>query len=71
MDGARPGGRQANTDLAGQLSMTTGHEGGFFFMAHLNEMDFLFRPAKRADNAVDPVARIPVDPFDTPFAKSR
>jgi hypothetical protein len=38
VDGARAGGRQAHADLAGELGVRAGHEGGQFLVARLHEL---------------------------------
>jgi hypothetical protein len=63
----RTGSRQADTHLARKLRMGAGHEGGHFFMAHLNEFYVIFRPIEGTQKAVDPITWISVDTSDTPI----
>ena len=70
MNRAGPGGCQAHADLAGELRMRTGHEGGHFFMANLHELRLVIRAFEGAHDAVDAVARKSVDSVDAPVQKT-
>ncbi len=67
MDRAGAGGRQAHTGLAGELGVGAGHERGHLLVANLDELRPVAVVPERADDAVDPVARIAVDPLDAPI----
>ncbi len=56
MNAARPGSRNAGAESAGVLGISTGHERGGFFVAHVNEANFFFLLAQRFHDAVDAVA---------------
>jgi hypothetical protein len=66
VDGPGPRGRQADSDLAGELRVGAGGEGGELLVAHLDEVDELLVAVERAEQAVDAVARIAVDAPDAP-----
>jgi hypothetical protein len=66
MDRARPGGREADAELAGELRVRAGHERRLLLVPHLHEIDLLLVPVDRGDDAVDAVARIAVDAFHAP-----
>jgi hypothetical protein len=70
VNGARARRGKAHADLARELRMTTGHEGGELFMTGLHEGHPVGRAVERAQNAVDAVARISVDARDTPLGKA-
>jgi len=66
---ARPAGRKADAEFAGEFGMRRGHECGHLFVPHLDEFDsgaVLLRPLERAEHAVDAVAGIAVDSADAP-----
>ena len=73
MNAARTRGRQANAELAGELRISAGHEGGGFFVAHLNEADLVLVRAQRLHDSVDAIAGKPENdfhaPVDQPFDK--
>ena len=65
MDRARAGGGEAHADLARPFRVRAGHERRHLFVAHLDELDPVREFLQCADDRVDPVARIPVDPAHT------
>lgn len=67
---ARSGGRQADADFAGKFRVRACHESGHFLVAHLNVIRSVTRAVDRANDPVNPVARITVDAFDTPLGYS-
>ena len=56
---------EADADLAGEFRMGDGHERGHFFVPRLDEVDSSVA-LKRADDAVDAIARVAEDPLDAP-----
>ena len=68
----RPGprGRHADADLAGQLGVRAGGEGGDLLVARLHELDLLTVLVKAPQNAVDAIAGIAVDPAHPMLVKS-
>jgi hypothetical protein len=67
MDRARPGGRHADPRPAGELGMRAGHERRDLLVRHLDELEAVLGAAQGAEDAVDPIARIAVDPPDAPL----
>lgn len=67
MDGAGTGGRQADPGLPGELGVGAGHERRGFFVAGLDELQRLTGAAEGADQAVDTVSGVAVDPSDPPL----
>ena len=67
--GARPAGRQTDAEFAGELGVGNGHEGRHLLMPNLNEFD-LVGPLQGSDHAVDAVARISVDPANSPVVQA-
>jgi hypothetical protein len=65
VDGAGTAGRKTDPDFAGELGVGHGHEGRHLFVSNLYEFN-LVSPLEGSDHAVDAVARISVDPADTP-----
>ena len=70
MRGAGARGRQAHAQLAGELRMRRGHEGGHFLVAHLNEFEFVLHLVEGADKTIDAVSGIAEDPAHAPFVKA-
>jgi len=66
MNPARPGGRQANTELAGILRVCARHERCRLFVPHLDEANAIASLAQRFHNAVDAVPRKPEDDVHSP-----
>src|SRR6185437_12054950 len=54
-------------DLAGELGVGAGHEGGHLLMPHLHEVELVAGPVERADQAADAVAGVAEDPLDPPL----
>ena len=69
MDGARPGGRQAHADLAGEPGVAAGHEGCFLLVADLHEVERVLHAAQRRQQAVDAIARIAEQAAHAPLAE--
>jgi hypothetical protein len=65
----RAAGRQADTDLSGELGMCDSHEGCHLFVPDLDELD-LAGTLKGSNHAVDSVAGISVDPPDAPCVQA-
>src|SRR5690606_40127722 len=53
MNAARSGGGEADSQLARELGIATGHEGGRFLMAHLDEADLLLLQPQGFNDSVD------------------
>ncbi len=70
MDRARARGRQADADLAGVLRVPAGHERGHLLVARLDELRVAVGAVERAQERVDPVARVAVDAVDAPLAEA-
>jgi hypothetical protein len=70
MDGARTRRRQTHPDLSCELRMCAGHERGELFVPRLDERQPIRGAAERAHDAVDAIARIPIDAADTPGVKA-
>jgi hypothetical protein len=71
MDRAGAGRGEADARLARELRVGARHEGRHLLVPHLDELEPLAgRSPEREDDAVDPVAGIPVDPLDTPLTES-
>src|SRR5207302_10308324 len=70
VDRARTGGRHAASDLPGELRVPAGHEGGYLLVACLDEVELVLRAVERAEEGVDPVAGIAVDPLDAPLPEA-
>jgi hypothetical protein len=63
-------GCDAEADAARELRVGAGHEPGHLLVTHLDEIERILHPRKRADKAADTVPRITVDPFCAPTFKS-
>jgi hypothetical protein len=61
-------GRETDSDFASELGMGHGHEGGHFLVSNLDKFD-LVGPLQGADNAIDAVAWISIDPTNTQACK--
>ena len=70
MDRARPGGRVAEPDLAGELGMGRGHERGHLFVADLDIIHEVLGLLERDVQPADAVAGIAVDPLQPPFVEA-
>ena len=57
VDRARPGGRQADADVAAELGVRARHEGGELLVGGLDELDLLAVLVEAAEDPVDAVAR--------------
>src|SRR5687767_391284 len=59
----RPGARcgEADSDLASELGVPGRHKRRLLFMPDLHELEAIQSPVERTQNAVDAVARIPID----------
>jgi hypothetical protein len=63
--GARGG--KTNPEVAGELSMATGHKRGHLLVAHLDELQPALGPPDGAHNAIDTVAGVSINPRNTPL----
>src|SRR5437764_15224648 len=70
MDRARAGGGEANADLTGEFGMGTSHERRHLFVPHLYVLDGVTRAIDRADDTVNSIARITVNPLQPPLGDS-
>ena len=70
VDRAGPGGRHAHADLAGELGVRGGGEGGELLVAGLDELDLVADLVEGEVQPVGPVARIAVDAPDAPLAQA-
>ncbi len=70
VDRAGPGGRHADADLAGQLGVRAGGEGGDLLMARLDELDLVAMLVEATEDPVDAIPRIAVDPAHPVLVKS-
>src|SRR5207253_9760544 len=70
VDRAGAGGREADADVAGPLRVAARHEGCHLLVPHLDEVGVALRAVERADDGVDPVARVTVDPVDAPLGQA-
>jgi hypothetical protein len=66
VDRARPRGRHADADLAGELRVRARHERGELLVADLDEAELVRCAVERTEEAVDAVAGIPVDRAHAP-----
>ena len=62
VDRARPRGGEADADLARPLRVRARHERGHLLVPGLDELDPVTEAFERADDRVDPVARVAIDP---------
>ena len=69
VDGARPGGGEADADVASELGVAARHEGGELLVGGLDELDAV-NLVEAAEDAVDPVAGIAVDALDAVVGKA-
>ena len=69
VDRAGTGGGDADADLAGELRVPARHERGHLLVARLDELGIAVSAVERAEEGVDPVARIAVDAPDAPLAQ--
>ena len=67
MDRARPGGREADPEFAGEFGVRAGHERGQLLMPRLDELDLVAGPGERPDQAVDAVAGVAENPLAHPI----
>src|SRR5438105_4540952 len=70
MDRSGPGRGQADADLARPLGVRAGHEGGLLLVPYLDEVELVPVAVEGADDRVDPVPGITVDPFDAVLGES-
>lgn len=68
--GTRSGGGDAHPQLAGELGVRRGHEGGHLLVASLDELDLLPGAAQRAEYPVDAIPRIAIDAPYSPLVKA-
>ncbi len=64
--GPGTGGRHADSQLAGELGVRRGHEGGHLFVPRLDELDLALGPVQGPQHAVDAVAGVAVDSAHPP-----
>ena len=70
VDRPRAGGCHADADLVRELRVAARHERGHLLVARLDELGVGLRPVERAEEPVDPVARVAVDAVDAPLAET-
>ncbi len=70
VDGTRAGSRQADADLPGEFRVRARHERRHLLVADLDEIELVAGAVQRPEDAVDAVARVPVDPLDAPFTEA-
>ncbi len=70
MDRPWTGGRIAKPDLAGELGMGGGHEGGHFLVPHLDVVHEVLGSLQRDVEAADAVAGIAVHTAQPPFIQA-
>jgi hypothetical protein len=66
VDRSRAGGGDADADLAGELRVAAGHEGGHLLVAYLDELRVPVGAVERAQEAVDPVTGVAEHAVDAP-----
>ena len=69
VDRARAGGGYADADFAGELRVAAGHEGSHLLVADLDELWVAARAVEGAEEGVDAVAGVAVDPVDAPLGQ--
>ena len=69
VDRARAGGSETDADLAGELRVCAGHERRHLLVPDLDELEAV-DAFECADDAVDAVARVAVDPLDAPLREA-
>ena len=69
MDRARPGGGEADTDLAGELGVSARHQRSHLLVAHLDQLGVAVCAVEGADDRVDAVAWIAEDAVNAPCAE--
>src|SRR5687767_500533 len=67
MDCARPRRGETDTQASGEFGITTGHERGSLFMAHLNKLDLLLAGAESFHIAINAIPRHSKDHRNTPI----
>ena len=67
VDRARPGGREADAELAGPLRVSARHECGHLLVTNLDELGIAVGAVERAEDGVDPVAGIAVEAMHSPL----
>ena len=67
---ARSGSRQADTDLSCKLGVSGCHERCHLFMAHLHKLEQVFIALQATQDAIDTIAWISIDAFNTPRRKA-
>jgi hypothetical protein len=70
MRGARPRGRETNTELARKFRMSRSHESRHFLVPYLDELELVLHLVERADKAVDSIARVAEDAAHAPLVKA-
>jgi hypothetical protein len=70
MRGARPAGRQADPQFAGEFGVGGSHERRHLFMPDLDEVDHPFGALQGAEDAIDAVAGVTENAAHAPFMKS-
>jgi hypothetical protein len=69
VDRTRARRRHAAPHLTGELRVRARHERAHLLVPWLDELRVAPCPAEGAEHPVDPVARVPEDPVDSPFAE--
>src|SRR5439155_5034541 len=57
-------------DLTGELGVAARHEGGHLLVPDLDQLRIALGTVERAEERVDPVARVAVDAVDVPLAQT-
>lgn len=68
---ARPGRGDADAKLTAELGVSRRHERGHFFVPRLNELDLVFSPGQRSEDAIDAVAGIAEHSSHAPAVEPR
>jgi hypothetical protein len=70
MNGPWPGRGQTNADFAREFGVAARHECRHLLVRHRDELHAITRTIKGAENAIDAIAGIPVNPRDPPVTET-
>src|SRR5690606_35941790 len=70
MKRTRPGCSKANTDLAGELGVASGHKGRHLLMSYPHIVKAIFCSAQSAHDAVNAIAGITENPLNAPVTQT-